>query len=169
MTPAAYSMIGDLFPPQRRMLAASVYSGIGNSGAFASFILGSMVIRALGGAAGMSAGFQSWQLVFFAVGIPSDRRRPDIRTDHSSSRSESRLRVQRRRPSPRSSRTCEATQPCTSGCSAVQDCCKRSATHGRPGDRSSRDAPTRFPSIAPVWHSASRACWRRSPELWCSR
>ena len=71
LTPAAYSMIGDLFPPQRRTLAASVYSGIGNGGAFASFILGSMVIHALGGAAGMSAGFQSWQLVFFAVGIPT--------------------------------------------------------------------------------------------------
>lgn len=45
LTPAAYSMIGDLFAPHRRTLAASIYSGIGNAGAFASFILGSMVIR----------------------------------------------------------------------------------------------------------------------------
>jgi len=73
LTPAAHSMIGDLFPPQRRSLAASIYSAVGQGGAYAGFILGAAVVR---GMEAMLPGsgdyrFSAWQLTLFAVGIPS--------------------------------------------------------------------------------------------------
>jgi MFS family permease len=74
LTPSAYSLIGDLFPPHRRKLAASLYTAFGQAGAYGGFIVGAAVLHmmdsvALGSA--LSSGLKSWQLLFFAVGIPS--------------------------------------------------------------------------------------------------
>jgi MFS family permease len=73
LTPSAYSLIGDLFPPQRRKLAASIYTAFGQAGAYGGFILGSAVLHMMDSVAvsGALSGLRSWQLLFFAVGIPS--------------------------------------------------------------------------------------------------
>jgi len=74
LSPAAYSLIADYFPPTRRATAMSVYSMGIYIGAGLSFILGGWI-------AGQVAGQQtfvlpvlgelrSWQIVFVAVGLP---------------------------------------------------------------------------------------------------
>lgn len=73
LTPATYSLIGDLFPPHRRKLAASLYTAFGQMGAYGGFIAGAAVLHSIDSMtlSGMTSGFKSWQLLFFAVGIPS--------------------------------------------------------------------------------------------------
>ncbi len=73
LTPAAYSMIGDLFPPERRALAASIYSATGMAGASGAYILGAAVVQAVDSAAlaGHALPLASWQLVLVIVGAPS--------------------------------------------------------------------------------------------------
>ena len=73
LTPSAYSLIGDLFPPQRRKLAASLYTAFGQAGAYGGFIIGAAVLHLVDSVTlgGTSSGLKSWQLLFFAVGIPS--------------------------------------------------------------------------------------------------
>jgi MFS family permease len=73
LTPSAYSLIGDLFPPHRRRLAASIYTAFGQAGAYGGFIIGAAVLHIMDSVAlsGTSSGLKSWQLLFFAVGIPS--------------------------------------------------------------------------------------------------
>lgn len=74
LSPAAYSMIGDMFPPERRALPAGIYAAAGSMGGYGSYIVGAAVITALssGGLADLPflAGFKLWQLVFFTVGVP---------------------------------------------------------------------------------------------------
>jgi MFS family permease len=73
LTPSAYSMIGDLFPPHRRAAAASLYSALGMAGASGAYILGAIVIQLVGHAAAPpgAAGLGLWRLVFIIVGAPS--------------------------------------------------------------------------------------------------
>jgi predicted MFS family arabinose efflux permease len=73
LTPAAYSLIGDLFPERRRTLAASIYSAVGQAGAYGSFIIGAAILHAVDSATagGRLSGLKSWQLVLVAVGVPS--------------------------------------------------------------------------------------------------
>ena len=73
LTPATYSLIGDLFPPHRRKWAASLYTAFGQAGAYGGFIVGAAVLHVIDSATwtGMASGLKSWQLLFFAVGIPS--------------------------------------------------------------------------------------------------
>jgi MFS family permease len=73
LTPATYSLIGDLFPPHRRKLAASLYTAVGQAGAYGGFIIGAAVLHMVDSVtlSGMASGLKSWQLLFFAVGIPS--------------------------------------------------------------------------------------------------
>lgn len=74
LSPAAYSMIADYFPPQRRSTAMSVYSMGIYIGAGLAYILGGIVV----GFASKQESFplpvigsvRSWQLVFFIVGLP---------------------------------------------------------------------------------------------------
>lgn len=73
LSPSAYSMIGDLFPPKYRNRAASIYSAAGMLGSGGSYILGAALIgflevRLVDGALW---GFRIWELVFFAVGVPA--------------------------------------------------------------------------------------------------
>lgn len=73
LTPSAHSLIGDLFPPHRRPLAASLYSALGMAGASGAYILGAFVIQTVKQAhlAGPIADLGPWRLVFILVGVPS--------------------------------------------------------------------------------------------------
>ena len=73
LTPAAHSMIGDLFPPNRRSLAASVYSAVGMAGSSGAYILGAFAIQAVDQAtlAGAAPTLSSWQIVLLIVGAPA--------------------------------------------------------------------------------------------------
>lgn len=73
LTPSAYSMIGDLFPPERRALAASVYSATGMAGASGAYILGAVVVQGVETASvsGHALPLAAWQLVLVIVGLPS--------------------------------------------------------------------------------------------------
>ncbi|MFZ1742997.1 MAG: MFS transporter [Pontixanthobacter sp.] len=72
LTPAAHSMIGDLFPPQKRTLAASLFSSAGFVGSPLAFSGGALLILTIESAnqTGILASFDVWQLVLFAVGAP---------------------------------------------------------------------------------------------------
>ncbi|WP_340267982.1 MFS transporter [Sphingobium mellinum] len=73
LTPAAHSMIGDLFPPEKRSLAASLYTSAGLIGAPLAFSGGALVISGIEGmmAGGVRIDMQVWQIVLFIVGLPS--------------------------------------------------------------------------------------------------
>lgn len=74
LSPAAYSLIADHFPPQRRATAMSVYSMGIYVGSGLAFILGGMVVQFASGRESfvlpLIGAVRSWQLVFFVVGLP---------------------------------------------------------------------------------------------------
>lgn len=74
LSPAAYSMIADLYPPERRAFPASLYAASGMFGAYGSYVLGAGVIAVAGSEAITTAPllshFKVWQLVFLIVGAP---------------------------------------------------------------------------------------------------
>lgn len=72
LTPAAYSIIGDIFPPKRRVLAASIYTAAGMGGAGGSYIIGGMIISSVNNMPDVTAGslLEPWQMVLIIVGIP---------------------------------------------------------------------------------------------------
>jgi MFS family permease len=74
LSPAAYSIISDSFPPERRSTAMSVYSMGIYVGSGLAFILGGIVISFVSGRSGpvlaIGASAHPWQLVFFLVGLP---------------------------------------------------------------------------------------------------
>ncbi len=72
LSPAAYSMIADYFPPQRRATAISVYSmGIYLGGGMA-FLLGGLVIKAVAAQGAVTVPLigtiHPWQVVFLILG-----------------------------------------------------------------------------------------------------
>jgi MFS family permease len=74
LSPAAYSLLTDYFPPRRRATALSVY-GMGiYIGSGLAFLLGGVVIGVAGGQETYVLPFagpvHTWQLVFFIVGLP---------------------------------------------------------------------------------------------------
>lgn len=73
LTPAVHSMIGDLFPPDKRSLAASLYTSAGLLGPPLAFSGGALVISGIEAlkAGGAHIDMQIWQLVLFAVGLLS--------------------------------------------------------------------------------------------------
>lgn len=73
LTPAVHSMIGDLFPPEKRSLAASLYTSAGLLGPPLAFSGGALVISGIEAAkaGGVQTDMQVWQLVLVAVGLPS--------------------------------------------------------------------------------------------------
>lgn len=73
LTPAAHSMIGDLFPRDKRSLAASLYTSAGLLGPPLAFSGGALAISGVEAlkASGVQTDMQTWQLVLFAVGLPS--------------------------------------------------------------------------------------------------
>lgn len=74
LSPAAYSMIADMFPPQRLGRALGVYSSGVFFGAGIAFMLGGAIIGALEALRVLEVPLlgeiRSWQAVFFMVGIP---------------------------------------------------------------------------------------------------
>ncbi|HVJ52889.1 MAG TPA: MFS transporter [Aliidongia sp.] len=74
LSPAAYSMISDFFPPRRMGLALGAY-GVGvYVGAGLALVIGAEVIKLLSGTGAMVlplvGEIRPWQAVFFAVGLP---------------------------------------------------------------------------------------------------
>jgi MFS family permease len=74
LSPAAYSLISDYFPPQKRARAMSVYTSGIYFGVGAAMVFGGLVIGMVGSAGGIDlpvvGTVQPWQAVFFAVGLP---------------------------------------------------------------------------------------------------
>lgn len=74
LSPAAYSMISDYFPPEKRARAMSVYTSGIYFGVGAALIFGGIVIGLVTGAGGLDLPFVGavapWQAVFFVVGLP---------------------------------------------------------------------------------------------------
>jgi len=74
LSPAALSMIGDLFPEEKRALPQSIYIAAGLVGSFVAFIIGSGVVQAVGDATSVDLGplgrLAAWQAIFVLVGVP---------------------------------------------------------------------------------------------------
>lgn len=74
LSPAAYSMIADLFPLERRSRPVGLYSMGVFFGAGIAFILGGYVVELASGAADIIlpvvGTIRPWQLTFFIVGLP---------------------------------------------------------------------------------------------------
>ena len=69
LTPAAFSLLTDAFPPRRQMLAGTLFSASGMVGASLSFAIGAGVIGATESLAS-GLGIASWRLTFAVVGLP---------------------------------------------------------------------------------------------------
>jgi MFS family permease len=74
LSPAAYSMIADLFPRDRLGRALGVYQAGGLVGTGLAFLVGGLVIRAVSTSAGITlpvvGTVAGWQFAFIAVGLP---------------------------------------------------------------------------------------------------
>jgi MFS family permease len=74
LTPAAHSLMADLFPPQKRGRAFSIYHMGVSMGQGAALVVGGLVIRAVSTAEEVSVPLvgmmRSWQVVFLVVGLP---------------------------------------------------------------------------------------------------
>lgn len=73
-TPAAFSMLSDYFPPERRATVLSIYSSGVYIGAGLGIFLGGWIVDFWGGAypdpADAPFGLKGWHVAFFAVGLP---------------------------------------------------------------------------------------------------
>jgi MFS family permease len=74
LSPAAHSMLFDVFPKRLRATALSLYHGGGFLGAGASFLIGGLIVdrwkRIYPDAAMAPLHLHAWQVVLFAVGLP---------------------------------------------------------------------------------------------------
>ena len=74
LSPAAYSLISDYFPPAKRARAMSVYTSGIYFGVGSALLFGGAVVALVSKGGGMElpvVGFaKPWQMVFFAVGLP---------------------------------------------------------------------------------------------------
>jgi len=74
LSPAAYSLISDYFPPHRRATALSVYSMAYYVGSGLAFLVGGLVVGFASTKASWSlplvGSVRPWQLIFFIVGLP---------------------------------------------------------------------------------------------------
>jgi MFS family permease len=74
LSPAAYSMITDYFPPEKVTRAITVYTGGTFLGAGLSYIIGGYVIEMVGSMGAISipvlGSLRAWQLAFIVVGLP---------------------------------------------------------------------------------------------------
>lgn len=75
LSPSAVSMIGDLFPKEKRGRATSVYMALGALGATGGYIVGGLIVGATGQAEAVTiplfGTFAPWQVVFFMVSAPA--------------------------------------------------------------------------------------------------
>lgn len=74
LSPAAYSMIADLFPPSRLSRALAVYTLGAFAGAGLAYLIGGAVIGGVTSAGSVAVPLlgelRPWQVVFFVVGLP---------------------------------------------------------------------------------------------------
>ena len=73
LSPGAYSLIADCFPPERRSAALSVYSSAIYIGGGIALLLGGILVKLAGTAQvvlPLVGAVHPWQVVFFAVGVP---------------------------------------------------------------------------------------------------
>jgi len=74
LTPAAHSLVSDLFPPRSRGLALSIYSAGVSLGAGLAAMIGGYVIKAALGIGHVTlpliGAVAPWQLVFLVIGLP---------------------------------------------------------------------------------------------------
>jgi MFS family permease len=74
LSPAAYSIISDYFPPKKRATAISVYSMGIYIGSGLAYIIGGLVARVASAqevwTVPIAGAIKPWQMVFFIVGIP---------------------------------------------------------------------------------------------------
>lgn len=73
LSPAAYSMIADYFPPQKLGRALGVYQSGAFFGAGLAFLVGGLVIQLVSGTdleLPVVGQVRPWQMVFFIVGLP---------------------------------------------------------------------------------------------------
>ncbi len=74
LSPSAYSLISDSFPPQRLATAISVYSMGIYIGSGLAYLLGGIVVGAVAGESEISlpivGSIRAWQIVFLVVGLP---------------------------------------------------------------------------------------------------
>ncbi len=69
LTPAAVSLIGDLFPQKRRALPTAVYGSMGSMMSTGAFVIGGAVL-AFSGTIDHKVGLAAWQLTFIFLGCP---------------------------------------------------------------------------------------------------
>ena len=69
LTPAAVSLIADMFPRDKRALPTSIYAAMGGIFAYGSFIVGAGVLHVATPLAA-SAGLQPWQMTLIMLGVP---------------------------------------------------------------------------------------------------
>lgn len=73
LTPAAFSLIGDLFPKERRGFALAVFGASVATGTGLALIVGGLIVQWVdhfGTVQTWIGPLRSWQLVFIAVGLP---------------------------------------------------------------------------------------------------
>ena len=74
LSPAAYSLISDYFPPGGRGRALGIYTAGAFAGAGVAFIVGGAVVASLGAAPPVElpllGELRAWQLTFLVVGLP---------------------------------------------------------------------------------------------------
>ena len=72
MTPSAYSLIGDYFPPRRQGIAIGLYSLGSHLGSGLALVLGAVAIRHLPESAVLPllGTVRGWQMVFLLLGLP---------------------------------------------------------------------------------------------------
>lgn len=75
LSPSAISMIGDLFPPSRRGAATSLYMSLGALGATGGYILGGLMVGAIGQVDAVTVpligAMKPWQFTFILVSLPA--------------------------------------------------------------------------------------------------
>ncbi|GAW40285.1 putative glucarate transporter [Brevundimonas sp. SH203] len=69
LTPAAVSLIGDLFPQKRRAVPTAVYGSMGSMMSTGAFVIGGAVL-AFSGTIDHKVGLAAWQLTFIFLGCP---------------------------------------------------------------------------------------------------
>lgn len=75
LTPSVTSLISDMFPRERRARAMGVYVAMGNLGAKLAYVIGGLVLAAIGARLMIDlpvlGAVKPWQMVFMIVGAPA--------------------------------------------------------------------------------------------------
>lgn len=69
LTPAAVSIIADLFKPERRGFATSIYVSSGALMTPGAFLVGAAILASVAGLSGVT-GLEPWRVTLIAVGVP---------------------------------------------------------------------------------------------------